>query len=130
MEKFSISPEAMVPFLQFEDLQAYLESLTIEQLVEWNTKVSQPEAHPDLLVAAIAIHTIESGNEHAEYSEEEIGKMCDSFQLCIGLWHNIKDGHIQMTSGRLKLSDGDRAKFKMTQKGIRHVETKILPRKK
>lgn len=114
----------MLPYLAFPDLQAYGESLSLEQLDEWNERLSGKTLHPEGIRAAMAIFLRELGMKEVSMTINQIKKVHEEFSISMGLLNDIRIGHIEITSGRLTLIDSN-AKMRMTKAGIDHVENMI-----
>lgn len=62
-------------------------------------------------------------------SEEKVNKIFFDFQTLLAIYVGCRRGHMKITDGRIILSNPDNAKFTLTERGIRHVETKLIKNK-
>src|SRR5438445_377432 len=123
-EKFEITSHGMLPFIQFADLQNYLDSLSLKELQELDNKLSKDDTHPDLIRAAMAIYVRELGVDTISLTKKEIANICTHFKISVGLMHNVRIGHIKIIKGRM-LMINDTASFMLTDQGIKSVEAKL-----
>lgn len=119
--KFSITAYGALPYLQFPDLQAYFDSLSLKDLKLWDKKASQDEVHPDLIHAAMAIYCRELGSDSVSLTQDEIAEITDKFFIAVGLYHNVRIGQMRIVKGRMSLTN-DNCSFALTDAGIKYVE--------
>lgn len=111
----------MAPFTNYNDLQDFLDALDLKTLEVWDKKFSKDEPDPDGIQAAIAIYFKEMDIEEMTQDEDVIAKLYDGLKLSIGLTHNVRLG-VMTQKGRLMITNGESATFRMTPKGIAQAE--------
>lgn len=109
-----------------KDLQDYLDNQSIEKIEEiCNYSVEPSETQiKDGLKIIEDVFEIEMGTELPKDDESLIGDLFDKLIIALGLYINIKKGHIQIIKGRQSLLH-DTCEFKMTEKGIKSVESML-----
>lgn len=114
-----------------KDLQELFETLghdEVKRLAELVDKKSvNPKNIETVLNHVSAVYCAEMGVDEAEVTEKEMGKLLESFQMSCTLYLNVLIGHMEIKSGRLKLTDGESCSFGLTKAGIKHVEQELLP---
>lgn len=112
-----------------KDLQDLFESLETEEfdnLIELQDKKSlNPTSVKKIMNYISMVYCAEKGLQEAEVSQEEMKELIDSFNISIALYANIKKGHMEITKGRMMLTDGNSCSFSLTPEGIKHAESLI-----
>jgi hypothetical protein len=123
-ETFTLTPEAAMPYMAFADVQAYFDSLSLQDFEDWNIILSGKVIHEKLISAALAIYMNETGNHGKAFTALEVEKICETFEILVGLAKCARDGTMKQT-GRMMLSDDRSGSFKLTAAGKRFVENMI-----
>ena len=66
--------------------------------------------------------------EEDNMTDENVNSIFENFRLLVSIYVGVRRGLMKISSGRLILSQPDKAKFSLTPRGIKHVKTKLLKR--
>lgn len=122
-ERFELTSEGALPFLQFPDFQSWADSLSLKDLQRWDDILSnkKEEVHEETIRTAIGLYLMESKVDKISLIEKEIADLYNKFKIMTSLMHNVRIGHMKITTGRLSFLN-DTAKFSLTEAGIKGVE--------
>lgn len=114
------------------DLQTLLDGTTLESLNNLSAimdkeELSQSEATNVWgIISNILYEETGTEPEMDDLTNEEINKWIDIFKTSVALYIAVRQGHMKIVSGRIKLTDGENAKLSLTERGTSYVENKIL----
>lgn len=111
------------------DLQELFETMGSKEFADLSALMDKKNLNPksaEKIFEYISdAYCAEKSVEEAEVNETEMDKLYNDFCISVSLWQNILIGHMEITEGRMMLTNGD-CKFAMTPKGTKHVEENIL----
>jgi|SRR6185369_12923966 len=112
-----------------KDLQELFESMGTDEFQKLAVLIDKKNINPQNLKKIIdyigKVYCAEKGINNAEISHEEMVMLVESFTMSIALYQNILNGHVEIKSGRITLTDGSSCSFTLTREGIEHVEATI-----
>lgn len=112
-----------------KDLQELFESMgtdAFNNLAELVEKKSINPRNQQIIIDMISlVYCSEKGLDEIELTEEELNKVFEDFSLNVAFYANVIKGHMEIMNGRIMLTNGESASFKLTPEGIKHVESLI-----
>jgi hypothetical protein len=114
-----------------KDLQDLFEEIGYEE-VKWLSECSDkkslnPTSVEKILDYVAKVYCAENNIQEQLVDEAALIKMCQDIQFNASIYLGVLDGHMEITSGRLTLTGvGEQANFRLTKKGIDHVENNLL----
>lgn len=117
-----------------KDLQFYLDNTpleTVNKLSDVMEPENQKDNAPMIWELICQVWEIETGEKLSmdEMEDSTVDKIFGDFQTLVAIYVGCRRGHMNITEGRLILSDPNNAKFSLTPRGISYVENKIGKKK-
>lgn len=108
-----------------QDLQELFESLGTDEFTKLAELIDKKSLNPTSISRVhdyiSIVYCGEMNVSEAEVDAEQMQQLIDSFILSVGLYASVVKGDMIM-KGRMRLTDGQSAKFSLTQQGISNVE--------
>lgn len=113
-----ITSKGMLPYLQFPDMQSFLDSLDDFALELWAERLTNP-ADVNVANAAIAIHLNERSTTVFEYSDDGLIDIIERFGTAMVAEVMRRRGLLEIHS-KIRITGG-RLMAKLTEKGLKQA---------
>lgn len=112
-----------------KDLQELFETMTVSEFTALSSMIDKKSLNnksmKKILDYVAQAYCSEMGVKEADVSEKEMDDLIDAFTFSVALYANILNGGMQITSGRIKITDNSSCIMRLTDQGIRTAESLI-----